>query len=279
MKAKAALGFCKMHGAGNDFVVLDCTHMELPDSALAIALSHRQMGVGCDQVMAVVADTRAHSGYGYRIFNADGSASEQCGNGARCVAAWLIEEKRCQTPFDLMSPSGLVHIALQPQGLSVTLAAPRFAPEQIPFREPQAALLYERSVAGALLRFSALSLGNPHVVLRVADVQQADVAGIGTAFQQHADFPARANVGFAERIGSSTLRLRVFERGAGETLACGSGACAAVIALTRLGEFSRRAWIEVILPGGTLHVCWGGDGEPVQLAGPTERVFEGQWLR
>lgn len=266
-----------MHGAGNDFVVLDCTARALPSAALAQAIAHRQLGVGCDQIMVVQRESRVQSGFGYAIFNADGSRAEQCGNGARCVAAWLIRHKNLKTPFVLMSPSGPIQVNSIDDVISVQLSVPQFDPPAIPFRTDSQAPCYQRTIKRQLIAFSCVSMGNPHVVIVVTESAAAPVESIGQAFQNHADFPMRANVGFAQVRSDSHISLRVYERGVGETLACGSGACAAVAALSQRRLLKIGQWIRVDLPGGSLRVFWQGPGQSMTLAGPAQFVFEGRW--
>lgn len=269
--------FTKMNGAGNDFVVLDRSSRALPGTGLVQAFAHRQFGVGCDQVMVVQAERKVQSGFGYLIFNADGSRAEQCGNGARCVAAWLIRKKGLKTPFVLMSPSGPVHVNTLDAELSVQLSVPQFEPKYLPFRADAQAQTYQRTIKRQPVEFSCVSMGNPHVVILVPESATAQVELIGSAFQHHADFPQRANVGFAQLRSESHISLRVYERGVGETLACGSGACAAVAALCLRGLLRFSQWIRVDLPGGSLRVFWPGPGQSVTLSGPAEFVFEGCW--
>jgi len=270
--------FSKMQGAGNDFVVLDSTEHALPSAELVQSLSHRQFGVGCDQVMVVQTDRNVPSGFGYVIFNADGSSAQQCGNGARCVAAWLVRYKGLKTPFALMSPSGVVHVKSVAAELSVALTVPQFEPNSLTFREALTLQTYVRTINRQVVEFSCISMGNPHVVILVSDVSTAEVNAIGAAFQNHADFPQRANVGFAQVRSESHISLRVYERGVGETLACGSGACAAVAALCQRGLLETGQWIRVDLPGGRLRVFWNGPGQSITLAGPATFVFDGRWL-
>lgn len=277
MAVPDSLKFSKMHGAGNDFIVLDCIVNSLPSAALVQALAHRQFGIGCDQVMVVRVERKVQSGFGYLIFNADGSRAEQCGNGARCVAAWLMHHKGLKTPFVLMSPSGPIQVNSVDAELSVQLAVPQFEPKSLPFRADVIANTYQRTIKRELLEFSCVSMGNPHVVILVSESATANVAAIGSAFQSHADFPQRANVGFAQLRSERHISLRVFERGVGETLACGSGACAAVAALSQRGLLKPGQWIRVDLPGGSLRVFWPGPGQSMTLAGPAQFVFEGCW--
>ncbi|WP_036136077.1 diaminopimelate epimerase [Luteimonas mephitis] len=277
----AALHFSKMHGAGNDFVVLDLrTAASAPSPALCRALADRHTGVGCDQILTVEAPRSAASVASYRIWNADGSSSQQCGNGARCVAAWLVRDGATGgATFELDSPTGTHAVEALGNGrYRIAMGVPRFAPQAIPlagFSDMQDE--YEIELGDQPLRFGAVSTGNPHAVVEVADVDAAPVATVGPALQRNGVFPQSANVGFAEVVARDLVRLRVFERGVGETLACGSGACAAVAVLVRRGRIGRD--VTVSLPGGDLRIAWPDDGAQIMMAGPTAFVFEGEWLQ
>ena len=276
-----ALRFCKMHGAGNDFVVLDLRDgAPPPDADLCRALADRHTGVGCDQILTIgpPASTGALASYG--IWNSDGSSAVQCGNGARCVAAWLVRDGAAadMARFVLDSPAG-THVvdALDEGRFRIAMGVPRFEPAQVPLSGfAQAQPDYEVALPGiGPLRFGAVSMGNPHAVIEVDDVAGTDVARIGAALQAAPLFPASANVGFAQVIDRGRIRLRVYERGVGETLACGSGACAAAAVLVRAGRVDRE--VSVSLPGGELHIAWPDDRAQVEMAGPTAFVFEGEW--
>ena len=278
--ATEALRFSKMQGAGNDFVVIDLRDgRPPPDATLAARLAHRHFGVGCDQILTIEAPRSAAAVAAYRIWNSDGSPSQQCGNGARCVAAWLVRDGAARgSTFDVDSP--LATHAVERLGddrYAIAMGVPEFMPARIPMRgfdAPRAE--YDADVdEGVRLRFGAVSMGNPHAVIEVADVEQADVAGIGARLQRSPAFPQSCNVGFAQVLAPDRLRLRVYERGVGETLACGSGACAAVVALVRRGRLARQVRVE--LPGGQLQIHWPGDGADVIMAGPAAFVFEGEW--
>ncbi len=286
MKAKAmatpaaeALRFSKMHGAGNDFVVIDLRDgRPPPDAALAARLAHRHFGVGCDQILTIQAPRSADAVAAYAIWNADGSASGQCGNGARCVAAWLVRDGAARGPrFVIDSPAGRHEVDDLGDGrFAIAMGVPRFEPVEVPLAgfdsaRPQ----YTLDLDGLGVEFGAVSMGNPHAVIEVADVEHADVAGIGARLQRSPAFPQSCNVGFAQVLAPDRLRLRVYERGVGETLACGSGACAAVVALVRRGRLAREVVVE--LPGGQLQIHWPGDGAEVIMAGPAAFVFEGEW--
>ncbi|MDR6990617.1 diaminopimelate epimerase [Luteimonas sp. 3794] len=271
------LRFTKMHGAGNDFVVLDLRgEVPPPDAALCRALADRHTGVGCDQILTVETPRVAGVLARYRIWNADGSASQQCGNGARCVAAWLVRDGVGGDDFVLESPAGLHRVTREGDGYRIAMGVPEFLPARIPMAGVDAAQpLYTLPVDGVgTLTLGAASMGNPHAVIEVDDVDAADVARIGRALQASPWFPESVNVGFAQVVADDRIRLRVFERGVGETLACGSGACAAVAVLARRGRTGRS--VAVSLPGGTLHIDWPADDVALSMAGPAAFVFEGE---
>ena len=278
MSAAGTLRFSKMHGAGNDFVVLDLRGGgAAPDPALARALGDRHTGVGFDQLLTVEDPATPGSVASYRIWNTDGSAAQQCGNGARCVAAWLQREGAApDARFRLDSPAGPIEVeALGDGRYSLGMGRPEFRPERIPLRAHAEASSYELNVAGGRLHFGAASMGNPHALIEVPSVADAPVATLGPALQARPEFPESVNVGFAQVLAPDHIRLRVYERGAGETLACGSGACAAVAVLVRQGRVGRQVQVE--LPGGTLEITWPADDAPITMAGPTAFVFEGQF--
>lgn len=272
-----ALRFSKMHGAGNDFVVLDLRDgTPPPDAALAARLGDRHMGVGCDQILTIEPPRSAGAVAAYRIWNGDGSASGQCGNGARCVAAWLVRDGAARgTRFVIDSPFAAHEVeALGAGRYAIDMGVPVLDPARIPlagFAAPQ--VEYRLDVAGEPVMFGALSMGNPHAVVEVGDVATAPVAVLGPALQHSQAFPQSVNVGFAQVLAPDRIALRVYERGVGETLACGSGACAAVVALVRRGRVGRD--VAVQLPGGELRIAWPADDAPVRMAGPAAFVFEG----
>ncbi len=277
----SALRFSKMHGAGNDFVVLDLRDGTPPPSAETCRLlADRHGGVGCDQVLTIEPPRARGAIARYRIWNADGSEARQCGNGARCIAAWLARDGAVTTPdaFMLESPTGNHRVLRLDDGrYAIAMGVPNFAPQAIPLAGwNDAQDSYAVEVEGREVRFGAASMGNPHALVEVPDVATAPVAMLGAALQAHAAFPDSVNVGFAERVSRTRIRLRVFERGAGETLACGSGACAAAAILMRRGAIDRE--VAVALPGGELRVAWPSDAAPVILSGPARFVFEGEWL-
>jgi diaminopimelate epimerase len=275
-----SLRFSKMHGAGNDFVVLDLRHGRVaPDPALARALGDRHTGVGFDQLLTIEDSALPGCVARYRIWNRDGSAAQQCGNGARCVAAWLQRDGAAQAPaFRLDSPAGVVEVeCLADSRFELQLGVPEFRPAAIPLKAGYEQAEYAANVAGHALRFGAASMGNPHALIVVDDIAAAPVAQLGALLKASGLFPEGVNVGFAQILGRDRIRLRVFERGAGETLACGSGACAAVAVLVRQGRIDRTARVE--LPGGMLEIAWPADSAPVRMAGPAAFVFEGEWLK
>ena len=271
------LRFTKMHGLGNDFVVLDLiTQSVRLDATLIRFLADRHRGIGCDQVLVVEPPTDPDMDFRYRIFNQDGSEAQQCGNGACCVAKFIRDRRlsakrrlRVETlggPISMSCGKGNV--------VTVSMGIPRLAPQEIPFTAARRATVYTLEACGQPVEISAVSMGNPHAVLVVDDVESAPVATLGPALEQHPDFPERTNVGFMQVLDRGEVRLRVFERGAGETMACGSGACAAVVAGRIRGLLDER--VRVHLPGGFLQVEWRGEGDPLMMTGPATTVFEGQ---
>jgi diaminopimelate epimerase len=271
------LRFTKMHGLGNDFVVLDLiTQSVRVDAPLIRFLADRHRGIGCDQVLVVEPPTDPDMDFLYRIYNQDGSEAQQCGNGARCVAKFIRDRRlsakrrlRVETlggPISMSCGKGNV--------VTVSMGIPRLAPQEIPFTAARQATVYTLEACGQPVEISAVSMGNPHAVLVVDDVETAPVATLGPALEQHRDFPERTNVGFMQVLDRGEVRLRVFERGAGETMACGSGACAAVVAGRIRGLLDER--VRVHLPGGFLQIEWRGEGEPLMMTGPATTVFEGQ---
>jgi diaminopimelate epimerase len=280
-----ALRFTKMHGAGNDFVVLDRRHDPASlDPALCRALADRHTGIGCDQILTIEPPRSVGAAASYRIWNADGSSSQQCGNGARCVAAWVLRDSVALDPerclaghFELDSPAGTHAVdVLDLHHYRIAMGRPVFAPARIPlhgFDAPQSG--YALTFGGETLALGAVSMGNPHAVLEVDDVDTAPVATFGPALQAHPAFPESVNVGFAQVIARDRIRLRVYERGVGETLACGSGACAAAVVLMRRDRVDREIAVE--LPGGTLRIAWPDDDADVAMSGPAAFVYEGEW--
>ncbi|HEY0334773.1 MAG TPA: diaminopimelate epimerase [Stenotrophomonas sp.] len=273
------LRFTKMQGAGNDFVVLDLRDgTPPPDAALAAQLADRHFGVGCDQILTVEAPLSETAVASYRIWNSDGSSSQQCGNGARCVAAWLVRDGTAQGDSFVIDSPVTAHQVQQlgEQEYAVAMGVPEFVPERIPlagFMHPRDEYLL--SLQGESLRFGAVSMGNPHAVLEVGLADAAPVERLGPLLQQHASFPESVNVGFAQVLDRDHVRLRVYERGVGETLACGSGACAAAVVLMQRGRIDRDAVIS--LPGGDLRIRWPTPQSQVVMSGPARFVFDGEW--
>lgn len=273
----AGLRFTKMHGAGNDFVVIDRRAASADLSPQLIEkLCDRRRGVGCDQLLSIEPARSEGAALAYGIWNADGSAAGQCGNGARCVAAWALREGLVQTgEYMLDSPAGPLSAFISADhGISIDMPRPQFSPQAIPLRSAEADS-YRFEFDGESVYFAAVSLGNPHAVIEVDDVDTADVARVGPGLQNDPRFPDRCNVGFAQIINRRHIRLRVYERGVGETLACGSGACAAVAVLRRRGLLDER--VSVTLPGGTLDIVWPDAHAKMRMSGPTAFVFEGEW--
>lgn len=268
-----------MQGLGNDFVVIDGTKRRfVPDPDLLRRLADRRIGVGCDQILVVDPPPEGTTDidFGYRIFNADGGEVGQCGNGARCLARYVRERGlSVKRHLRVQTKALTLDLILQDDGrIRVNLGIPRFDPVDIPIRADRHAIRYALipPVAGAEY-FGAVSLGNPHAVFEVDDVEHAPVQGVGQALQAHPMFPERVNVGFARFLDAATLRLRVYERGVGETPACGSAAGAAMVVGCLWGKIENRA--RVLLNGGELDVEWAGEGQPVWMTGPANIVFEG----
>lgn len=272
--------FTKMHGLGNDFLVLDRVTHDVSLSADQIRqLADRHFGVGFDQLLQVEPPSAPEVDFDYRIFNADGQEVEHCGNGARCFAAFVRAHGLSdRNPVTVRTLAGDLVLTTEADGtVTVAMGVPRTQPDEIPLRADAEALTYQRTVTVGgrplTLEFAAVSMGNPHAVVRVDDVATTAVAELGAALQAHADFPVGVNVGFMEVVDRQRIRLRVFERGVGETLACGTGACAAVVAGCRWGILD--ATVQVSLTGGELTLHWQGAGHPVMMRGPAVTVFEG----
>ena len=269
------LSFTKMHSLGNDFVLLDGVRRPMHLGRDQIQhLADRHRGIGYDQLI-VAEPGQNGADFSMRIFNTDGSEAEQCGNGARCFAKFLHEEGLTdQRRLIVDTGSRLIQLNIEDDWqVIVDMGAPGFEPADLPFDALDEANVYQLDVAGEFIEISAISMGNPHAVLLVDDIDAAPVERLGPAIERHPRFPQRTNVGFACPITRSKIRLRVWERGVGETLACGSGACAAAVACHRLGRIDEK--IEVELPGGTASVRWPGQG-PVFLSGPAVTVYRGE---
>jgi diaminopimelate epimerase len=268
--------FTKMHGLGNDFIVFDAPAGSPPTAEQFRRLAARNTGIGFDQALMLEPPRRAGTSVYYRIFNADGKEVEQCGNGARCIAALLHRRGRAGVgDISMDSPGGLIRARIQGGELvSVDMGIPNFAPSSLPFDASSEAHVYPLEVAGSEVEIGAVSVGNPHAVLTVASVDSAPIDRLGPAIENHRRFPKRVNVGFMEIVDRGRIRLRVYERGTGETLACGTGACAAVAVGRRHGRLDPEVHVQV--RGGELRVNWGGPGEHIWLTGPAEVSFEGR---
>ncbi len=272
--------FTKMHGLGNDFIVIDGVSHEVEIDADRIReLAHRRFGIGFDQLLLVEPPSQDDVDFNYRIFNVDGGEVEHCGNGARCFARFVHDKGLTnKNPVRVKTSNRILVLDLDEAGnVSVDMSAPEFSPENIPFNAQEQATVYDREleIDGQThsLRFSALSMGNPHAVIKVEDLENTAVKDIGEALGKHPDFPEGVNVGFMQIVNRQHIKLRVFERGTGETLACGTGACAAVVAGNITGTLDSR--VEVEVRGGKLTIQWNGDDEAVIMNGPTATVFEG----
>ena len=269
--------FTKMHGLGNDFVVLDAIHQSfVPTAAQARYLADRHFGVGCDQILIVEEPTQAGIDFRYRIFNADGGEVEQCGNGARCFVRFVHDHGLTDKPeIRVETRAGIIAPRLEASGeITVDMGVPRFQPAEIPFASDSDAVIQPLQVADATFDISVVSMGNPHAVQVVADVAAAPVEKYGPLIENHPRFPQRVNAGFMQVVDRHAIRLRVFERGSGETLACGTGACAAVVAGIRRGLLDSP--VRVTTRGGELAIAWAGMNAPVLMTGPAVRVFEGE---
>jgi diaminopimelate epimerase len=270
------IAFTKMHGAGNDFVVFDApADASVLGPTLVRRLADRRTGIGFDQALVLGSARRADAVAAYRIFNADGGEVEQCGNGVRCIAS-LLERRGLARDgaLTLESLGGTVEARIGAGGrIAVDMGIPDFDPRSLPFDAPREADSYSLEAAGQHLEIAVVSLGNPHAVLSVPSVDAAPVATLGPAIEGHRRFPRRVNAGFLEIVSRSEVRLRVYERGAGETLSCGTGACAAVAVGRRRGQLESE--VRVLVRGGELCVNWTGPGEHIWLSGPTAISFEG----
>ncbi|MHB1950411.1 MAG: diaminopimelate epimerase [Acidiferrobacteraceae bacterium] len=268
--------FTKMHGLGNDFVVLDGVRQSFAlDAPRVRRIADRHRGVGCDQLLVVDPPPRPGVDFGYRIFNADGGEVEQCGNGARCFAHFVHDEGlTSRRELVVATRGGLIELRIEPDGqVTVNMGVPDLDPAAVPFEAAHPEIVYALDVAGQTVDVTVLSLGNPHAVQFVQDVDRAPVGTQGPAVVGHPRFPRGVNAGYAELCGRSRLRVRVYERGAGETLACGTGACAAVAAGRLRGLLDER--VRVDLRGGPLEVQWAGPGQSLLMTGPATRVYDG----
>lgn len=271
------LRFSKMHGLGNDFVMIDAISQKVRLSPEKVRkLADRRLGVGCDQVLIVEEPRTPDVDFRYRIYNADGTEVENCGNGARCFASFVRERKLTgKQSIKVETAGGILELHItEHEQVKVDMGPPVLTPREIPFEAPEQSAIYHLEHAGEHFSVSAVSMGNPHAVLLVDSTANADVARIGPLLEKHPAFPNKANIGFMQIVSRSEINLRVFERGAGETLACGTGACAAVVA-GRLRDLLDSN-VTVNLPGGSLSISWAGGSSPVFMTGPTTQVFQGQ---
>ncbi|MBB2897367.1 diaminopimelate epimerase [Pseudomonas sp. AS2.8] len=271
------LRFTKMHGLGNDFMVLDLISQHAHIQPKHVRLwGDRKTGVGFDQLLIVETPSTPDVDFRYRIFNADGSEVEQCGNGARCFARFVFDKRlTVKKQIRVETRGGIIELLLKGDGqVRVDMGAPRLQAAEIPFIAEAETLSHAVQVEGETVELAVVSMGNPHGVLRVADVDQAPVLTLGPKLECHPRFPQKANIGFLQIIDAQRARLRVWERGVGETRACGTGACAAAVAGIRQGWLKSPVSIE--LPGGLLNIEWDGVGQPVLMTGPATRVYEGQ---
>ena len=269
--------FSKMQGLGNDFVVIDGVRQAIALNAEQLRhLGDRHFGVGCDQILLVEQSDRADVDFRYRIFNADGGEVEQCGNGARCFVRFAHERGLTgKREIRVETMKGVITLRLEnDENVTVDMGVPEFTPAKIPFVSDSSALVQTLDVNGAEVAITAVSMGNPHAVQVVDDVDLAPVASQGPLIENHPRFPQRVNAGFMQITGRRSIRLRVFERGAGETLACGTGACAAVVAGIARGLLDSP--VRVTTRGGDLTIAWGGLGLPVLMTGPAVTVFHGE---
>jgi diaminopimelate epimerase len=277
LKCRVKLRFAKMHGQGNDFVVIDAVRQRIaltPDQVRRLA--DRHFGIGCDQVLVVEPAADPKNDFRYRIWNADGGEVEQCGNGARCFARFVLDQGlTTRTELKVETARGIIVPRVEPSGtVTVDMGAPRFAPAEIPFDAPEERLSYALDIGGTTVEIGVVSMGNPHAVQRVADVEGAPVATQGPLIEHHRRFPQRVNAGYFEVVSRDHVRLRVWERGAGETLACGTGACAAVVTGIRLQLLDDT--VRVGTRGGDLTIQWHGHGKPVLMSGAATFVYAGE---
>ncbi|MGB0846645.1 MAG: diaminopimelate epimerase [Thiolinea sp.] len=272
----ANLRFTKMHGLGNDFIMLNGIAQEINLTTEQVRfLANRHLGIGCDQLLLVEAYNGEDADFRYRIFNADGGEVQQCGNGARCFARFVRDQGLTEkTTIPVMTSGGKIVLNVEADNqVTVNMGIPEFDPDKIPFISSQLQTLYNIELEDQTIELAAVSMGNPHGVIRVDDVDTAPVETLGPILEVHPVFPEKANIGFMQCVSPQHIRLRVFERGGVETLACGSGACAAVVAGRIQGLLSEQ--VQVDLPGGRLKISWQGEQHPVMMTGPTEHVFSG----
>lgn len=268
--------FTKMHGLGNDFVVIDAISQSINLSSEQIRyIADRHFGVGCDQLLLVETSSSEQAEFRYRIFNGDGGEVEQCGNGARCFAVFVRDAGL--TTNDIIkveTAGGLIELSIKDDQVTVDMGIPNFEPDSLPFTAEKKVESYNIMVNDVEYAIGAVSVGNPHAVLQVDDVKSAAVETIGAVIQNHAQFPQRVNVGFMEIVNRDKINLRVYERGAAETLACGTGACAAVAVGRMQGKLNETVTVRLV--GGDLQINWLGEGQKLLMTGPATTVFQGQ---
>jgi diaminopimelate epimerase len=270
------INFTKMQGLGNDFVVIDAINQHITLTSEQIRfMSNRHFGIGFDQLLLVEKPVSDNADFKYRIFNADGSEVGQCGNGARCFARFVRDKKlSVKDEICVDTNSGQLLLRFTEQDLiTVNMGIPKHNPIEIPLLAEQELMLYKVAVNDENISFGAVSMGNPHAVIQVENVENASVDSLGNILENHTIFPERANIGFMQIINKKAIKLRVYERGAAETLACGSGACAAVVIGIEQNLLDNDVGVE--LPGGDLNISWSGRGEPVLMTGPACHVFDG----
>lgn len=274
-----SIPFTKMQGLGNDFVVLNALKGSFNLSPKEISeMADRRYGIGFDQLLIIEPHSKGDAQFFYRIFNADGSEAEQCGNGLRCVARYCEEQNLTDSNQIIFAcKGGVVEAEIEDSGLvKVNMGVPLFDPKDIPFKAANEQLIYNVTVEGVEIHMGVISMGNPHAIICVDDINTVDVAAVGRAISTHELFPNGTNVGFLQVTQPYNAILEVFERGAGTTLACGSGACAAMVYGNKLGILDRE--VSVIQPGGELIINWAGGNNPVYMTGPAVTTFHGQWL-
>ncbi len=268
--------FTKMHGLGNDFVVIDALSQSINlTREQIIAIADRHFGIGCDQLLLVEKATNVQAEFRYRIFNADGGEVEQCGNGARCFALFVRQQGLTKnTEIRVETASGLIELKVKNEQVTVNMGEPDFQPQSLPFLAENRAESYDLMVNGIEYAIAAVSVGNPHAVMQVTNLDTLDIDQLGAAIESHERFPNRVNAGFMQIINRQEIRLRVFERGVGETRACGSGACAAMAIGRQAGLLDET--VVVHLNGGNLSIQWSGEGHELLMTGPATSVFDGK---
>jgi diaminopimelate epimerase len=268
--------FTKMHGLGNDFVLIDCVNQSVQLSPEQLRyLANRRLGIGCDQIL-LVEKAKNNADFRYRIFNSDGSEVEQCGNGARCFVRYVYDQGMTQKKeIRVETLGGIIVPKLETNGeVTVNMGIPKFEPQEIPFIAEKRMLTYLLDVDEKQIEFSILSMGNPHAVQIVEDINHSPILAEGTLIENHSRFPQHVNAGYMQVVNREHINLRVYERGVGETLSCGTGACAAVVAGITRGLLDSTVKVSTI--GGNLRICWEGENNPVWMTGPAISVFDGE---